>query len=306
MKAAGRRYRIRPARPLSPLLVSVLVLLVWWGVAHSSGSGWVQVLGDAVFGMLLVGLFGPAIALRRNRVRIVHSPFDASAGLPAVVAISATGPARVRPVEPQGPDSLIGKRPAGTDQEVVLVPVHRGVHDEIVIDLATAAPFGLQWWTRRVVLDFPTPLHVAPRLGNAIQLPYWLDDFTGTAGTSNPSEAGDARGVRDYRPGDRRRRVHWGATAHAGRLMVREMEDPSAQPITLKVSLPGDPEAAERMAEQALATAVKLLDRGVHIVLATSEGGGEVVESVADRREVGRRLARATGGPSGARMELVR
>jgi uncharacterized protein (DUF58 family) len=297
---------MRPARPLSPMLVSVMVLFVWWIVAHNSGSGWVQVLGDAVFGMLLVGLFGPAIALARLRVELLHSPSDAAAGLPVVIEIGATGRARVRPVEPKGPESLVGRRRSGSDHDVTLLPDHRGVYAEIVLDVATAAPFGLQWWTRRVALPLPATLHVAPRLGQAIQLPYWVDDRTGAAGSATPAEAGDARGVRDYRPGDRRRRVHWGATAHAGRLMVREMEEPSAQPVILRVALPADPDLAERTAECALATTVKLLDRGVRIELATMESGGEVVRPVADRREAGRRLARATGGPGAAAVELLR
>ena len=40
-----------------------------------------------------------------------------------------------------------------------------------------------------------------------------------------------------------------GSTAHAGTLMVRELERPSAEPVTVTVDLPADPDAAERVAE---------------------------------------------------------
>ena len=119
------------------------------------------------------------------------------------------------------------------------------------------------------------------------------------------AERGDARGVRDYRPGDRRPRVHWPASAHAGRLMIRELETPLSQPITLSVQLPADGEVAERIAGQALGTIVELLDRGVPVVLATQEEAGHVTGPVTQRREAGRRLARATAGTGTAGLDVL-
>ena len=46
----------RPARPWAPMVAGVLVIGLWWLVAHNAGSGWVQVLGDLVFGALLIGI----------------------------------------------------------------------------------------------------------------------------------------------------------------------------------------------------------------------------------------------------------
>lgn len=305
MNTAARRSRIRPARPLAPFFVSALVLFVWWVVAHNSGSGWVQVLGDAVFGMLVVGLFGPAIALARVQVGVVSAPPDGSAGLPVPIRLAATGRVRVRPIEPAGPEALIGPRRGGAGHDVTLLPAKRGVHEALVVEVATAAPFGLQWWARRIDLRLAAPLHIAPRMGQPVALPQWVDDRSGPAGSPRSAEAGDARGVRDYRPGDRRRRVHWGATSHTGRLMVREMEEPAARPVTLRVALPTDEEAAERTAERALATVVQLIDRGARVVLATTEAAGEVTGPADNRREAGRRLARAVANSTAAGVELI-
>ena len=106
---------------------------------------------------------------------------------------------------------------------------------------------------------------------------------------------GEPRGVRPYRPGDHRRWVHWPATAHSGELMVREMEGPTAEPVTLEVHLPVDADAAERIAERAMATVVALVDRGASVLLATTETSGPKIGAVGDRRSAGRRLARAVG-----------
>jgi hypothetical protein len=46
----------------------------------------------------------------------------------------------------------------------------------------------------------------------------------------DPDPGDEFRGVRDYRGGDPVKAVHWGATAKAGRLMVREWDPPSPRP----------------------------------------------------------------------------
>lgn len=305
MTRPARRSPIRPARPFSPFLVSILILLVWWAVAHNSGSGWVQALGDVVFGMLAIGTLGPAVALSRVQVELVHAPTDSTAGVPTPISIKASARARVRPLQPGGPAALIGPRGGGVrDEDVTLLASHRGVHDQLVIEVVTAAPFGIQWWSRRITIPLAASLHVAPRLGEPLARPRWFNENAGHDGRALPSHAGDTRGVRKYRAGDRRRRVHWPATAHAARLMVREMEEPAARPLTLDVRLPAQADHAERLAERAFATAVQLLDRGSTVMLATVEPKGRVVAEIRDRRDAGRRLARAIGGDEVAGIEL--
>jgi uncharacterized protein (DUF58 family) len=130
-----------------------------------------------------------------------------------------------------------------------------------------------------------------------------------------PVEPDEVRGTRQYRPGDSRRHMHWPATAHAGELMVRELEGPAAEPLTVSVRLPPDPEDAERVAERALGTVLRLFDRGGPVVLATREVPGPVTAMVTDRRATGRRLARAVPDveadktdrrPAGTDVEVTR
>ena len=79
--------RVRPGRPLAPMAVTVVVVGTWWLVAHNSGAGWVQVLGDVVFGALLVGhrrsggRAGPGPGQASS-----SAPLDTTAGLPVEVA----------------------------------------------------------------------------------------------------------------------------------------------------------------------------------------------------------------------------
>ncbi len=182
-------------------------------------------------------------------------------------------------------------------QPVTLLPESRGVHDGVVLVVASAAPFGLLWWRKTVVVALPRTLHVGPRLGRPLALPGGGEDTSGDGVLDSAVQIGEPRGVRPYRPGDHRRWVHWPATAHSGELMVREMEGPSAEPVTLEVHLPADPEGAERMAERAMATVVALIDRGASVLLATTEASGPKVGPVGDRRSAGRRLARAVAEP---------
>ena len=88
--------------------------------------------------------------------------------------------------------------------------------------------------------------------------------------------------------------------------MVREMENPSAQAVTLRVFLPADDETGERIAERALGTAIAILDAGAPLIMATLEISGLVVAVVPDRRQAGRRLARAIPTAGQSRIEISR
>ena len=291
----------RPARPVAPIAVSFGIVALWWLVAHNGGAGWVQFIGDIVFGTLLIGVAGPFVVVTRARIEVRSAPADASAGLPVDVHVEASTRLRVRPVEPPGPEIFVG--PAGrrghAGDRITVEPERHGLHDAVTLDIASAAPFALQWWTRRVRVPLPAELHVAPRLGPPARPRTATDEEAGEVHERPRTDGGLPRGARPYTPGDSRRLVHWRATAHAGRLMVREVERPSAGPVTLTVELPPDPDEAERVVERALGTVVDLLATGAPVLLGTLERSGAVLAPVTDRRGAGRRLARAVP-PGGA------
>jgi len=282
----------RPEQPLARIAGAVGLAVGWFVVAHEGGSGWVQLLGDVLWGTLLVGLAGPGVACARARARVVSSPTDATAGLPVILAVSAGTRMRLRPIDPPGPVTFLG-RDRGATEELTVVPERRGVHQELVAELASAAPFGMLWWRRQVRLPLAGELVVGPRLGPARPQEPTPEDRWGTAPVLVPAAVGDARGVRDYRAGDQRRWVHWAATAHRGELVVREMESQAAEPVVVEALLPADPEGSEREAEVVLGTVVSLLGAGREVVLVTTEAAGRRQAPVTSRADAGRRLARA-------------
>jgi uncharacterized protein (DUF58 family) len=292
----------RPSRNAAPVVVAIVILGIWWLVAHNGGSGWVQAMGDIVFGTLFIGIFGPAAVLTCATIRIVSAPVDCIAGTPADIRLAASTRLRICGRAPFAGEAFVGPtgRRRAPEPVVPLVPERRGVHDCVTVDIATAAPFALQWWTRRVALPLPSPLYVAPRSGRPESFPLRAHDDTGASIDWVQTDAGQPRGARPYQPGDSRRRVHWSATAHAGELMVRELERPSAEPVALTVVLPQDPDEADRVAARALGTILRYLERGSTVLLATLEASGPVTASVADRRGAGRRLARAVAHPNAA------
>jgi uncharacterized protein (DUF58 family) len=241
---------MRPVRAFVPFAMTVAVLVGWGVVAHDSGSGWVQLLGEAVGATLAVGLFGPALSLARTRVTCTRSPSDATAGAPVELTVTATQRVRVRAVDPPGPAGFVGpERDPQAPGAVEVVPPRHDVVEQMTLLVETAAPFGILWWSKRVVVSLPTPLHVAPRLGATHSPRPVPDDGAGDGSRRVAAVIGEARGARPYRPGDSRQWVHWPSTAHTGALMVREMEGPMRAPATVTVSLPADRDAAERLAE---------------------------------------------------------
>ncbi len=293
-----RSARVHPVSWFGPVIGSVVAILAWLGITHSSGSGWVQTVGALLAATLLTGLLAPSLPAHRADVACLASPADTTAGRTVTVLLEANGPVRLRPVQPPGPTvAAAGARRGTRVVELECTPPRRGVLDGLVVEVASSAPFGLLWWARQVEVSLTRPMHVAPKVagGGSEERSVARDD--GTASRRTPSAIGEPRGVRPYRAGDTRRAVHWPATAHARTLMVRDRERPLEEAVTLEVVLPRDPLEADTVAERAMATGASWLVRGRPVLLGTLEPNGRVARTVFDRVELGRRLARAVAPP---------
>jgi len=293
----GVRHLALPERALGPVAGSLLLLLVWAGVAHASGSGWVQTVGAVVAGLLLLGLIAPAFAAPGLTLICERSPTDAVAGSPVEIAVVGNRSMRCTPWSAGGrPLLLTGKVPTS----LLIVPPRRGVISTVTVRVATAAPLGLLWWSRDQVLELARPLYVAPQpRDRGGELRRLVTPEEGQ-GPPRPTLTGDLRGIRPYQHGDGRRRVHWHASAHTGDLMIRESESRQGNPVRIVIDLPRDLDAADRIAEEAMGEIMAQLNAGRRIVLETTEVTGRVVTPVVDRLSAGRRLARSVC-PPGAR-----
>ena len=267
-------------------------------MAHSSGSGWVQAVGALLAAVLATGLAAPLFSARRAHVTCIQSPSDTVAGRSIPLTMMASGPIRIRPVVPPGPDARASGSARGPRQVgVEVAPERRGVLETVVVEVASSSPFGMLWWAKDVVVPLPRPLHVAPRLGAPGDAEVVPDDSAGEALRRIRSETGEARGIRQYQPGDLKRSVHWPATSHTGTLMVSETEIPTDSPVVVDVTLSPDPDAAEREAERVMSMVAGYLTRGVPVMMSSFEPGGRTFRLVPDRIELGRRLARAISLP---------
>jgi len=152
-------------------------------------------------------------------------------------------------------------------------PHRRGEHALPPARLFVGDVFGLRW--RELPLAGETPkLTVYPRIWQ--QLP---PDLALTLLAEGPEsnrlgleDASRYRGVRPYQPGDPLRRLHWKATAHLGRPMVREFSWVRATGVWIFVDTQGSDVYVDHMAELAASLAVHLERQGLAVGLTHPTG----------------------------------
>ncbi|MES2660767.1 MAG: DUF58 domain-containing protein [Verrucomicrobiota bacterium] len=110
---------------------------------------------------------------------------------------------------------------------VELTPLRRGVIRFDDMRLLLPDPFGLFQRCRKVKAPAST-LTVLPRRFPLppIELPGGAAfKISGEANTNSIGNSGEFVGLRDYRPGDPLRQIHWKSWARTGRPIVKELED---------------------------------------------------------------------------------
>jgi len=170
--------------------------------------------------------------------------------------------------------------------ELVRIASRRGVYPAGEVTLASGAPFG--FLRSRRTLEVSSHMVVVPR---------WVElrSFPILEPSSFPSDVLHERartgageeflGVRDYRPGDPPRSVHWRSTARAGHLVVREYEEEVASRVALVVAGTDTGEAPdsafEALVSAAASIAIYALQTG-HPIDITRSGRDGKMERIAD------------------------
>jgi uncharacterized protein (DUF58 family) len=164
------------------------------------------------------------------------------------------------------------KLPAGRVQETAYRHVlpRRGHHQLTGFRLSTRFPFGLIRKSRDVAA--PAQLLVYPALCPVPEhlLPGGRTE-QGKRQLARPSRRGDFYGLREFRPGDDPRDVHWRVSARRGRLFIRESEEESSRTVLVvleDVAGVGAGAAYEAAVSLAASVALHLLKRGFSVGLA--------------------------------------
>jgi uncharacterized protein (DUF58 family) len=300
---------VRLRRRAAGLVVGALVLFI---VGTNVQAGWLLVIAA-----LLLGAAGAGLALPFRMVRGIEvaraAPGRVHQGDAVRVELTVTNRSRGMRA------SLVVGDPFLADTEVFVSHLAPGER----VELATAREAshrGAQG-AEAVVLRSDAPFAVAERrrrievVGRALVLPRVepLDDlpFVERAPTherairSAPRRGGGPEylGIREYRPGDSMRHVHWPSTARHGAVMVREFEEETTRRLAIIVDSLTDvgkawtpldaacsAAASVGLAAAARGQGVRLVAREAGEVTVTAPGEDELLETLAlmepDRRGV--------------------
>jgi hypothetical protein len=123
-------------------------------------------------------------------------------------------------------------------------------------------------------------------------------ELEATAAAPRAGSGNELFGIREYRPGDSLRRIHWRSSARHGELVVREYEPPGLQTLTILVdSSPATQEVADQIARIAASEAWDCIREGGRVVIGAP--GLEPSEAPRDMWSQLEWLARYPDVPSG-------
>lgn len=298
----------RPTPRALVIIGSGILLMMVGGTAQAS---WLFVLASAVFALVAASFVYPH---RLSQVALVReAPRRIRVGDQDQVGLSVTNMGRRTIPMMRVDDRFPGFAPVAAASSAI-PPGRTVVHESLRTAhrrgdfeggealVMSGAPFGLGRSRRRVPVE-----------GRVTVVPRWVDlrSFPLLEPSSSPSEvlherartrAGEEyHGVREYRPGDLRRSVHWRTSARAGKLVVREFEEQFLTRVALIVggTDSGEPpdSAFETVVSAAASIGLYALKTGHAIELFTSGPDGiERLSGPADR-DVLDRLAAVQARP---------
>jgi uncharacterized protein (DUF58 family) len=258
---------------------------VMFAMAVQTQSVWMQVVGSALVGLLgiswlsLVALHGhvtvgverlPRAAVGeqfdvkvsvRNKERLTSLPVRITSGVASEPSLFAPIVVYVDPI-------------LGGEQMVITVPrvaTRRGAALLSTLTVAVIGPFG--FFIKTVTGTHEAGFFAAPSPVRPLDLPALTGAELDGLGPMGPGL--DVRGVREWRPGDAVRHVHWRSTARTGRLAVLEYGEPTVGTVgVLAAGTPGEPIFEAGVALMA-STAMQTLSTGVVVVIPTVDRAGQ-------------------------------
>jgi len=279
------RRLLRPPRRFPPTREGwwfiVGTLLVGAAAVNSGFNLLFLVWGMMIFLILASGILSE-LCLRK--LRVVRTPPEAvHAGQPFLMALTAANGKRRLPSFSIEVEDLVGdkpverrcyflKIPAGRTQQASYRSTagRRGVYRLTGFRIATKFPFGLI--RKSLDVEAPAEILVYPALRPVPpDLTGGAPERDGQRQQPQPARRGDFHALREFRPGDDPRDIHWRTSARRGRPFVRESEDDAGRTalVQLDDALAPSPEAFEAAVSMAASVALHLLARGFRVALGT-------------------------------------
>jgi uncharacterized protein (DUF58 family) len=279
-------------------------------LATNVQAGWLFVLAALLFGAVIAGLVLPATATRGVVVER-RAPGEVEQGNQVLVDVTVHGGRRstrrgliVRDRFLDAADLWVATVRPGERVEVSSLRLarRRGSHDPGHVTVRSAAPFGVAERRRRVPVTGDGIL-VVPAVEPLGELPFVHPASTSETAMHTAPRRGhgpEYLGIREYRPGDSMRHVHWASTARAGSMMVREFEQEQTRRLAIVVDDSRDAEPSDDgftpldracSAAASVALAAVAQGHGARLVTGGDEQGDVEVLAGAGERELLERLA---------------
>ncbi len=234
-----------------------------------------------VLGLLLASIVVSGV-LSENAVRDVRVtrvlPLAAAVGEPALIGLSVVNGKKRAPSfslsvreangEVSGEAFLIMLAPGAREElSYRFMPERRGRHLFARLEVATRSPFGL--FEKARPFDAPGELIVFPRAVEPPELPARAQGSEGEEPLARAGLGFELHGLREYRPGEDARAIHWRSSARAGRLLSIEREEERRRRLCIVCDARGVTGIAlETMLENAAALFQRALDEGAQVSLA--------------------------------------
>jgi len=283
-------------RPTARGWTLLAVALVLYFFANQTQVGWLYVLSAIAGGIWLTALFIPRGMLGRlslvRRINGAAMPdeLELYAGQPVTLDLELVNAGRMPALQVRGveacPFAPVADRtlpffaPAAPARASVQLhhetsSARRGWFEFPPVTLTTAAPFG--FFSARRQVNVPTSVLVLPEYRELASLAL-LDRMPAAENTfAQIGLGGDVVGVREYRPGDSRRHIHWRSSARAGQLIVKEFAQETQPGLTIALDLRAasvvgvDENTSLELAIKLAATLARYADRrGLPVTLAAN------------------------------------
>ena len=180
---------------------------------------------------------------------------------------ASRGPARLTGFIAATPlDVATGLVPrAGWRERRLVGPLRRGPVDARTWVLEASDPMGMYRY-RRPSADAEVAL-VLPRFTSLVAQPE-VRELEASVAAPRAGSGTEMFGVREYRPGDPLRRIHWRSSARHGELVVREYEPPGVQTLGIFCDpAPTTADVADQIARLAASEAWDCVREGGRVIL---------------------------------------